>query len=1210
MMHTTSYAPGYVVLAIVVALSMGIAAEPAEAAKDDLSWIVERQTWLGSYLATLEATVKAEQAAGVILPPAAIGGKLPVYAYSEANNVDADVKLSIDITGVKEFHVNVFTRTLLGDLVLVKANGDTLKLTSKTCVVTDEYKHVKPRYNFHIAPDGGVKCDQSFKIVPDGKYVKLTVTMIRQIEGTSFICVTRTAEEAAKFAPMQRRRYALRRHCSGKPAKITGKERRYYGRITRDTINNLPTGFTGLGPEVLQRSAAKLLGMLAGHGIMNGEALALADLKRLATTRITNLDQYHRVVMTAILMSERARRVSDLYGKYSGSSARGRYAIKGFDCRPFADKFYRRLRDGRTLAAAKIDPSDEAGFKAYYTYLDKEADACDKQFFDIKLAKAFVAGAAETVAYVDKAAPVSQADKKAVAALSGTIAAERSDGEKILQVFKKLKSIRRRILFTHPALAFERILINRNPPTSFSHNSDQHLARHARFGPGLTVLTDWKTENPKPVSILSGKLPAGATRNPDVHFDGKKVVFAFAPKLADPLKQRYFLYEAAIDGSQVRQLTGTRRDKFETAGRRATVIIEDNDPCYLPDGGIAFVSTRCQSFGRCHGGRYSPAWVLYRADANGDNIRQLSYNNENEYEPSVLNDGRIVFCRWEYTNRSEIYYHMLWTTRPDGTGVAAYYGADTVSPFMISEATAIPRTNKSVATATAHHSFTTGTLLVIDPAKGENGEEPLTHLTPEIPYPESQGRPRITFSHPYPITDKLFLVSRAAYPVSDFQGTVSPPNKRAIYLIDTFGGQERIYEDPSVASFSPIPICKRKRPPVLPSMLPESPRGKEATVFVQNVYLTRNDPKGLIKPGSIKAIRVNAIGVQPRAKRSALHPLVGVEIPKKVLGTVQVNADGSAFFKVPAGVSLQLQTLDANGMAIMTERSFFYMQPGESRSCTGCHEEPGAVSSSVAATRRRQPLALTPPVGPKYPGGLSYARTVQPVLDRYCISCHGLDKTEKKVNLIHQPPKGWRATVPNALISRGKHYIGYLKYTRSEASNNSRPYDYFAHANPVAHMLLKNHGKTNMDRQSRQRVFDWMDVNAQVYGDLFPNKIGYRLIDPAGLKALREHIASVLGRKIANQPARALVNVAQIDESRILMAPLATGAGGWGQMKPKWKSKKDAGYLKMLTMVKQCIVPVQNENTAGWRPSLAQGAGEKWVIDARKAYRDSVKSKK
>jgi hypothetical protein len=1210
MMHTTSYAARRVVLAIVVALSMAAAAGPAQAAKDDLSWIIERPTWLGSYLVSLEATVKSERAAGAILPPAATSGKLPVYAYSQVNNVDADVKLSIDITGVKEFYVSVFTRAILGDLVLVKANGDTLKLTSKTCVVTSEYKNVKPRYNFHIALDGGVKCDQAFKIVPDGKYAKLTVTMKRQVGDTSFICFTRTAAEAAKFATMQRRRYALRRYCSGMPAKITGKERRYYGRITQDTINCLPTGFTGLGPKALQRSADKLLAMLANRSIMKGEAAALADLKPLAATRIANLDQYHRVVMTAILMSERARRVSDLYGKYSGASQRGRYAIEGFDCREFADKFYRRLRDGRALAVSKIDPADGAGFKAFYTYLDKEADACDKRFFDIKLAKAFVVGAAQTVAYVDKVAPVSQADKKTVAALTGTIAAERSDGDKILQVFKKLKSIRRRILFTHPALAFERILINRNPPTSFSHNSDQHLGRHARFGPGLTVLTGWKTDNPKPVSILAGKLPAGATRNPDVHFDGKKVVFAFAPKLADPLKQRYFLYEAAIDGSQVRQLTGTGRDKFETSGRRATVIIEDNDPCYLPDGGIAFVSTRCQSFGRCHAGRYSPAWVLYRSDANGDNIRQLSYNNENEYEPSVLNDGRIVFCRWEYTNRSEIYYHMLWTTRPDGTGVAAYYGADTVSPFMISEATAIPGTNRSVATATAHHSFTTGTLLVIDPSKGENGEAPLTHLTPEIPYPESQGRPRITFSHPYPITDKLFLASRAEYPISDFQGTLSPPNKRAIYLLDAFGGQERIYADPSVASFSPIPICQRKRPAVLPSMLPETPKGNQATVFVQNVYLTRNDPDGLIKPGSIKAIRVNAIGAQPRAKRSALHPLVGVEIPKKVLGTVPVNADGSAFFKVPAGVSLQLQTLDANGMAIMTERSFFYMQPGELRSCTGCHEKPGAVPSFLASIRKRQPLALTPPSGPKYPGGLSYARTVQPVLDRYCISCHGLDKTEKKVNLIHQAPRGWRAAVPSALISRGKHYIGYLKYTRSEASNNSRPYDYFAHANPVSHMLLKNHGKTNMDRQSRQRIFDWMDLNAQVYGDLFPNKVDHRLIDPAALKALRAYIASILGEKIANQPGRSLINVAQVDESRILMAPLARSAGGWGQMKPQWNSRTDAGYLKMLKMVNRCLVSIVNENTAGWRPSLAQGAGEQWVIEARKAYRDSVKHKK
>lgn len=129
-------------------------------------------------------------------------------------------------------------------------------------------------------------------------------------------------------------------------------------------------------------------------------------------------------------------------------------------------------------------------------------------------------------------------------------------------------------------------------------------------------------------------------------------------------ERRFFLYEAALDGSWCRQLTGTKRDPLDTWMNRGTALIEDNDPAYLPDGGIVFISTRSQSFGRCHGGRYNQAWVLHRSNGDGDQIRQLSFNNENEYEPSVLNDGRIVFTRWEYTNRHEIFFHMLWPAAP------------------------------------------------------------------------------------------------------------------------------------------------------------------------------------------------------------------------------------------------------------------------------------------------------------------------------------------------------------------------------------------------------------------------------------------------------------------------------------------------------------------------------------------------------------------
>jgi len=376
---------------------------------------------------------------------------------------------------------------------------------------------------------------------------------------------------------------------------------------------------------------------------------------------------------------------------------------------------------------------------------------------------------------------------------------------------------------------------------------------------------------------------------------------------------------------------------------------------------------------------------------------------------------------------------------------------------------------------------------------------------------------------------------------------------------------------------------------------------------VQNVALTRNDPAKKIQPGMIKAIRVNALGVQPRADRSPCSMTVPVEIPKKVLGTVPVDADGSAYFKVPAQTSLQLQILDANGRAILTEKSLFYLQKGESRSCIGCHE-PELTSPPVLNVRNgnpRAPLELTPPAGPQYKGGLSFMRTVQPVLDRYCISCHGLEEPKKNISLVHDGVLTWPRPLVE-LIKMGEHQLGFKAFMDGLEKNISRPFTYYSYGSKLPDMLLQRHGKAVVDRASFQRIVDWLDLNAQCYGDLFPNKIEQRKISAAGMTALRAFIKPLFGDAIANQPERALINTAQPDESRILMMPLATAAGGWGQIQA-WKSKNDPGFKHLAGLVERCIERQPNENDNGWEPTPAQGGGIDWVIKDRENYSRRLK---
>jgi hypothetical protein len=387
---------------------------------------------------------------------------------------------------------------------------------------------------------------------------------------------------------------------------------------------------------------------------------------------------------------------------------------------------------------ADIKPKAQVLFKSPVT---KETASGIREWFYLDQARKRAELARKTVEFVrtnkgkvtaDQLAELTAVETAVQNALSVTNVPTGGD------LFRRAYAVRRAILFTHPKLQFEKLLVNKNPPTTYPHNCDQYLGRHSRIGPGLTVLTDWQSGSPKQKVLCEGTLPPGAYSKPALSYDGKKIAFAYADHTPTTnALWRFFLYEVGVNGKGLRQLTGTARDTFETWYDRQTVMIEDCDPHYLPDGGLAFVSTRAQCFGRCHGPRYTPSLLLYRCDEDGDDIRQLSFGSENETTPSVLPDGRILFTRWEYIDRHEMEFHKLWWKRPDGTMISHYYGNDTIYPLMISEALPVPGTTKVMATGTGHHNFHAGTVMLIDTTKGENGTDPVTRMTPEVKYPES-----------------------------------------------------------------------------------------------------------------------------------------------------------------------------------------------------------------------------------------------------------------------------------------------------------------------------------------------------------------------------------------------------------------------------------------------------------------------------------------
>jgi hypothetical protein len=798
--------------------------------------------------------------------------------------------------------------------------------------------------------------------------------------------------------------------------------------------------------------------------------------------------------------------------------------------------------------------------------------------------------ARETLAFVERSAPRPKL-AAALAALEKQHAEARKDhdaaGEELQ---KEARRLRRAIILSHPALDFDRLLINKRPPPAYSHQSRQYLGRYSLPGPGLVVLESWKDE-PKETVLLQGKLPVGSVLHPDLSFDAKQVLFSFCDHSEpDPNLRRFFIYEIGVDGSRLRQLTGTEDDPLAGADGRQTALIEDYDPCYLPDGGLAFVSTRLQAHVRCqYGGRYFANFVLYRADADGSNIRRLSFGEAPEWEPSMLEDGRIIYTRWDYVNRHDTLFQSLWVTRPDGTAVAHVYGNYTRNPCTTAEPRAVPGSHKIVTTAVAHHGYTAGSIIVVDPRESQEGETPITRITPEIQFPETEGWPVGAYANPYPFSEDLFLVACTPDTLVR-EGKVQRASAYGIYLIDTLGGRELIYRDPNMSCFSPIPIRPRPAPPVLPSAVE---KGEATGVFyVNNVYQSTQ----VIPSGSIKSLRVVRLFEQtvetPPSRGKAI-----IDMPKRILGSVPVGEDGSAAFRAPAGKPLLFQLLDENDMAVMSMRTLVYLQPGEVVGCVGCHEPRDRATRPVALPGGVTIHDLKPPAGPRYEGGLSFARTVQPVLDRYCIGCHGLDKTEGDVDLLGTlkhvtfPYPTWPG--PNKMIvSHAYESLMNRPELVAIAQRNfetdfSTPRDYFAHAGTLAGMLLAGHpdaegkARVTLDRESFQRIVDWLDTNAMFYGDYSWNKVEWRKPSPGGEKVLREHIRETFGEELAGQPFAALVNVAQPSESRILKAALSTAAGGWRQNETDgWRDTTHPGYRKMRQLVHAAIAPLEFHDIA------------------------------
>ena len=618
---------------------------------------------------------------------------------------------------------------------------------------------------------------------------------------------------------------------------------------------------------------------------------------------------------------------------------------------------------------------------------------------------------------------------------------------------------------------------------------------------------------------------AGATvRDPDVSFDARRIVFSMRKGQGDD----YHIYTMAADGSEVRQLT-------------AAPGVSDIDPVWLPDGDILFSATREPKYCMCN--RHIMC-NLYRMRPDGANIHQIGKSTLFEGHASLMPDGRVLYDRWEYVDRNFGDAQGLWTCYPDGTGHAIYWGNNTSSPGGVIDARTLSQTHLAIAILGACHDRPWGALGIIDRSKGVDGRAPILRTWPAdfVGRVKTEGQDfdstrslKIKYEDPFPLDDAHFLCARQT----------GRGEEMGLYYLDLQGNEVQAHAE-APGCYDPMPLKPRAPPPAHPQRRTFSDPKGTGTFYVQNVYVGTH-MQG-VKPGSIKYLRVVE---SPEKRNFSARDWggQGAQAPgmnwlnfenKRILGTVPVEADGSAYFEAPANTFVFFQALDANGMMVQSMRSGVYLQPGENYGCVGCHENRVGDIPQAAATpkaMRREASKLGGWYGA--PRLFSFQKEVQPVFDKHCVSCHDTGKKAgEKLTLAGDRDAVFSASYVDLWTQ------GALTCVGAGPAEIQQAYSWGSHPSKLIQTLRAGHSDVKLSAEELDRLITWVDLNAPYYPCYecaYPQNLGGRCpltAEELGrLKVLTG--VQVAGSHGAKQ--RSMLSFARPELSRIL-APVATNA--------------------------------------------------------------------
>lgn len=594
-----------------------------------------------------------------------------------------------------------------------------------------------------------------------------------------------------------------------------------------------------------------------------------------------------------------------------------------------------------------------------------------------------------------------------------------------LDIFARVCETRRgarltKLAATSPRIAFVKRRIIR--PSFFAYTegqSDAQAERHFLPGSKLCLLTV-KGGRTTVTDLLDS--PIGVIRDPAVSWDGGRLAFAWKKALNE---DDYHLYELNLTKNSLRQVTHG-------------VGVADYEPAYLPNDDFIFSSTRCVQTVDCW---WTEVSNLYTCDPDGRFIRRLGFDQVHTVYPQVLDDGRVTYTRWDYNDRGQVFPQPLFQMNPDGTNQSEFYGNSSWFPTTIAHARGIPGTSRVLAILCGHHTSQTGKLAIIDPAAGRQENQGVQLVSPvretKAERIDAYGQQGELFAYPFPLGENEWIVSYSP------DGWKLPKDRKGeaafgLYWMDRDGRRELLASDPDIPCLQPASLTPRPRPATRPSVVNHAM--DTGTYYMQDIYQGQG-LKGVPR-GTIRKMRVVALEFRPAGIRSNQSSGPGggalISTPvavgngtwdvKRVLGETPVHEDGSAYFEVPARTPLYFQALDSKGRAVQTMRTWSTLQPGETASCIGCHDEknrapstaPSTAPSAATLALREGPRKLDPFHGP--PRGFSFIREIQPILDQKCVRCHNLREPVLTMASGDRPPPleqalGLRTTSPDHAFS-------------------------------------------------------------------------------------------------------------------------------------------------------------------------------------------------